>query len=190
MFYEEGHPDVTLKDWQGFKAWQKSCKILPLHHIDEVIDRSETKLPDRVLPLARGGAIASTALLRKAGYRSGSRQPRRWDRIRPGWWELSLDTGNLRGLDVKKIGSLWMVGRWHHTPYVEYLVFLFGSTPIFTRECRLAKQLAWYCSQNDLPSGLCWVRRIENYELAIEFARQRTIDEAGCLTGGRHGLLH
>ena len=187
MKLEDGHPNVSLSDWQAFKAGQKVGK--PLSDFDEVIDRRQLNLPDSVLPLARGGAVASTTLLRKAGYRPGTRQSQCWRRW-PGNCELALNTSCSRGLAVRKFGSLWMVGRWLNAP-MEELVFRFGSTPIFTRNCRSARQLAWYCFHNDLHSGLCWVRMVpKNYEQAIEFARQRTIDEAGCLPTDRHRPAH
>lgn len=152
MFYDVDRPDVTLSDWQTFR------KEFPSHLIDEVVDRTQLDLRDNFLPLARGGAIASTTLLRKAGYRSGTRQSQCWRREMPGAFELPLNTQLTRGICVRKFGNLWMVRRWHGTPHIEALVFRFGSTPIFTRNCPSAKQLAWYCSQNGLPEGLCWVR--------------------------------
>ena len=189
MFNDVDHPNVALSDWRAFTERQKICK--PLSLIDEVIDRSQLSLPDKVFPLARGGAIASASLLRKAGYRSGTRQSQCWRRVLPGVFELPLDTQFTQGIAVRKIGSLWMVGRWRGTPLIEDLVFRFGSTPVFTRDCPSAKQLAWYCFHNRPPGDLCWVRSIpKNCERSIEFARRRAIDEAGCLAGGRHGPLH
>ena len=187
MKLEDGYPNVSLSDWQAFKAGQKVGK--PLSDFDEVIDRRQLNLPDSFLPLARGGAVASTTLLRKAGYRPGTRQSQCWRRW-PDNCELPLNTSCSRGLAVRKFGSLWMVGRWLDAP-MEELVFRFGSTPIFTRNSRSARQLAWYCFHNDLHSGPCWVRMVpKNYKQAIEFARQRTIDEAGCLPTDRHRPVH
>jgi hypothetical protein len=197
MGFEFGYPNVSLADWQSFKAWQESCKTFPSHLIDGVIDRSRLNLPDNVLPLARGGAIASTALLRKAGYRSGTRQLLPWRRVGRSDFEISLMPSSCRGLSVTKIGDLWMVGRSSGTVYIDDLVYLFGSTPIFTRTCASAKHLAWYCAwhctPNQLPSGLGWIRSVpKNYQQAVEFAKQRAKHESGCSTQARipHGLLH
>ena len=66
MIYDIGHPHVTSLDWQTFRK-----EFSPLL-IGEVIDRSEIKLPDWFVPLARGVAIASDALLLMSGYRRPS----------------------------------------------------------------------------------------------------------------------
>jgi hypothetical protein len=60
MILEVGHPNVPLADWQAFRkeCWPSTIK--------EVIDRSEIKLPDWFVPLARGIAIASDHLLHRA----------------------------------------------------------------------------------------------------------------------------
>jgi hypothetical protein len=62
MRLEDGHPDVSPEHMKSFIAWQKVCRSLSL--IDEVIDRSECRMPNWFVPLARGAAIASPALLR------------------------------------------------------------------------------------------------------------------------------
>ncbi len=75
MMHEDGHPNVTLSDWQAFVAWQKS-RVSP-SPIEEVVDRNETGcLPDWFVPLARGIAIASDDLLREAGHHHGMYRPR------------------------------------------------------------------------------------------------------------------
>ena len=55
MFFEAGHPNTSLADWENFKMW---CSAAPLH---SVIDRVRMGLDDRVLPLARGGVIRATS---------------------------------------------------------------------------------------------------------------------------------
>ena len=66
------HPHIPLSGWQTFR------KEFSPYLIKEVIDRSEIKLPDWFVPLARGVAIASDHLLHRAGYRPGSYRPRGW----------------------------------------------------------------------------------------------------------------
>jgi hypothetical protein len=78
MFRDEQHPDVSLSDWEAFR------KEFSPYLIEEVLDRSQLKLPDRFVPLARGVAIPSPYLLGRAGYRPGSRRP-------PGWCKPHCD---------------------------------------------------------------------------------------------------
>jgi hypothetical protein len=101
MVFEHGHPNVTLKDWQGFKSWQKSQEVLPSHLIDEVVDRNETGLPDRFVPLARGGAIASDHFLHQAGHYHGKRRP-------PGWFVSPTASGFHKFMNPKFL----FVGRY------------------------------------------------------------------------------
>jgi hypothetical protein len=63
MIHEPGHPNTTLSDWQAFR------EDFSTHYFDEVIDRSELDLPDLMLPLARGGVIASDRWSRKVRRR-------------------------------------------------------------------------------------------------------------------------
>jgi hypothetical protein len=65
MFNDVDHPNVTLAEWQDFIAREKSCKEHPL--LDEVIDRSQCCVANWFVPLARGAAVASDALLRRVG---------------------------------------------------------------------------------------------------------------------------
>ena len=76
MAFEDGHPNVPLADWQNFLDWHESSKMFPSHPFEQVVDRSQLSLRDNLFPLARGGAIASRSLLRKAGYRSGAQHRR------------------------------------------------------------------------------------------------------------------
>ena len=81
MMFEEGHPNVTLAEWQGFKSWQKSC---PSRLIDELIDRDECGcFPNWFVPLAPGVMIASDELLRQAGHHRGMYRPRDWRPLCP-----------------------------------------------------------------------------------------------------------
>src|SRR5262249_17779753 len=132
MFHDTDHPNVSLSDWERF------LKELPSHLIAEVIDRSFT-IPDWFVPLARGVAIASDALLRKAGHHHGMNRPRGWVK---GSYTFTRTTGDTpRGLQHLRVWEcekprLWTVERLSESrPYRsdEVLVHQFGSTPIFTR---------------------------------------------------------
>jgi hypothetical protein len=165
MHYLDGHPNVSLPHWRTF------CEGFPQYRFTQVIDRCELGLDDNVLPLARGGVIASDAWPRSIGYSPRQGHPRGWSRVLPGVWELMLNEQHC--LHVRRIGELWMVGRCEGTPLIDFLVFHFGSTPVLTRDCRSAKYLAWYYSMNELPCDLRWVRAVpENCENAVELARQ------------------
>ena len=186
MIYDIGHPHVTPSDWHAF------LKEFSPHLADEVINRSETDLPDWFVPLARGVAIASDALLRKVGHRHGSYRPRGWRKTHCDVFERNLGPKDLmasKRLMVRGCGKhhLWTVERWgEKRPYNnadEVLVFLFGSTPIFTRSYQAAMRLAAYCHVNDPPAGLRWIAACpKNYECAVEIAQERRIDETLCAT--------
>jgi len=174
--FEAGHPDVPLLDWETF------CKNISPFLIGEVVDRNEVKLPDWVLPLARGVAYASDHLLRTAGYRVGSSRPRGWKKTHWGVYrrDTDLTTLKVRGYSNQK---LWMISRWNlNQPgghyWSETLVYLFGSTPIVTPNYQSAIYLAEYCLANRLI-GLHWVSTHPvDYESAIEFAKKRRVNEA------------
>ena len=55
MVHDECHPHVSLSDWKEHCSWSSP------HPFEEVLDRSEARLPDRYLPLARGAAIPTNA---------------------------------------------------------------------------------------------------------------------------------
>jgi hypothetical protein len=81
MFHDECHPDVSLSDWQGFCDWYSptaASGAAQYRAIEEVVDRSAIRLPMSCTPLARGAAIASPYLLRRAAYRPGAHRPRGW----------------------------------------------------------------------------------------------------------------
>ncbi len=154
MLFEEGHPNVTLEDWQAFKRWQKICKQWSV--IDEVIDRSECCIPDCFVPLARGVAIASDTLMRRIGQHVGTDRPP----PPPHWLNLRFDrftgffcSGDCAALEVRKFEgtNLWTVERHdldggRHDE--EVLVYMFGSTPIFTLSYQAAMRLAMHCHAN------------------------------------------
>ena len=159
MFCDVDHPDVSLAEW---RACQKE---FPPDLIAEVIDRSRIGLPDWFVPLARGVAIASNALLRDAGHRNGMYRPRGWvnynvDMFR---WMIDWDPNNARWLLVRQCNNqgLWTIERWRkkrtHGNADEVLVHEFGSTPIFTRSYQAAMRLAIHCHKNGPPAGLRWI---------------------------------
>jgi hypothetical protein len=154
MFHDVDHPRVPLSDWQTFK----NC---PPRLIGEVIDRTEAQLPDWFVPLARGVALPSDALLRSVGYRDGMSCPSGWDKTHCDVFER--DNIDLKRLKVRQCSNqgLWTVERWRDLwrPYVhsdEVLVHDFGSTPIFTRSYQSAMQLAMHCELKP-PLGLRWI---------------------------------
>jgi hypothetical protein len=179
MVHDECHPDVSLSDWEAFRNG-----VSP-YLIEKVLDRSAARLPWWYLPLARGAAIASPHLLRRAGYRPGSRRARGWSEpkrgagceevfkdlgedclivvsCKPFWW-IALNTGTL--------------ARPHdHSNFA--LVHNFGSTPILTRTYQEATYLAEFCFEQG-SAGLCWVHECpDDMNGAIDFSLDRAVDEA------------
>ena len=196
MMFEEGHPIISLKDWQGFKSWQKFQIGFPSHLIDEVIDRNGTGLLDWFVPLARGGAIASDALLRQAGHHPRMYRPRGWrEGSRDYYCQVIRDQGGrwLYGLAVRRCDKheWWVIERMV-ADVDEVLVHMFGSTPIFTRSYQAAMRLAMYCHANGPPSDLRWIKTVpNNKQTAIELARKRRIDQAlGANSAQPDGHLH
>ena len=195
MIYDIGHPHVTSPDWQTFRK-----EFSPLL-IGEVIDRSEIKLPDWFVPLARGVAIASDALLLMSGYRRPSDRPL-------GWRKTQCDVfikrtvpdkdKSFATLTVRQYANqrLWTIERYHegrkYEDITDVLVFVFGSTPIFCWNHQAAMRLAEYCQRNGPPPGLSWVAACpDDKDGAIEFARTRRIDEARCAPNAQlEGHLH
>ena len=182
MFYDADHADVSLSDWQIFV---KEC---PPFLIDKIIDRSEAKLPDCLVPLARGVAIASDALLRKAGHDNGMYRPRGWRKTHCDVfvWDIAPERfREIKCLKVRQCSNqgLWTIERWSETRRYdnadEILVHHFGSTPIFTRSYQSAMRLAMHCHVNGPPDVLRWIGACpKNYQVAVEIARERNIDEA------------
>jgi hypothetical protein len=177
MFHQDGHPDIKLSDWTAFR------REFSRHLIEEVIDRSEIKLPDRFLQLARGVAIPSSYLLGRAGYRPGSRRPPGWYKPHCDvlWKDIGPDSLIVRGYCNQ---PLWAIerngspGRPHGHPNMA-LVHKFGSTPILARTYQAATYLAEFCYGNDPPAGLRWVDECpDDMSGAVEFYRIRRIIEA------------
>ena len=177
MFRDEGHPDVTLSNWNTFRN-EFSHDL-----IGEVVDRSSIKLPDWFMPLARGVAFPSSYLLGRAGYRPGSHPALGW--CRPPcdflWKDIGPDSLVVRAYNGH---PLWLVerngspGRPHNHPNMT-LVHTFGSTPILTRNYQSATFLAEFCYLNGPPPGLRWVNECpDDFNGAIEFAQRRRINEA------------
>jgi hypothetical protein len=182
MFYDTDHPNVSLSEWERF------LKELPTHLIAEVIDRSKSGLPDWFVPLARGVGIASDALLRKVGHQHGMNRPGGWRKTHCDVFVRDIGPEgreHLKCLKVRQCNDqgLWTAERWSETRQCsnsdEMLVYPFGSTPIFTRCYQSAMQLAQYSHENGPPDGLRWISACpKDGKDAIEFARERSIDEA------------
>ena len=84
----------------------------------------------------------------------------------------------------------WTVERFRvdrrYTEITDVLVFDFGSTPIFCWDYKAAMYLAEYCQSKELRGGLRWVVACPgDKDGAIEFARNRRINEATCATSGQ-----
>jgi hypothetical protein len=179
MVRDECHPDVSLSDWNAFSTDSP-------YLIEQVLDRGAAGLPSWFLPLARGAAIPSPHLLRKAGYHPGSPRARGWSKPKrkPSREEVFKDLGE-NCLIIFRCESVWRIAldvgalsRPHN--YANFaLVHIFGSTPILTRTYQEATYLAEFCWLKGPPSGLCWVHECpDDMDGAIEFAQQRGINEA------------
>jgi hypothetical protein len=176
MVHDDCHPNVSLSDWKEYCGWSSP------HPFERVVDRSEARLPDWYLPLARGAAIPGRQLLSRAGYRAGSHRARGW--FKPNGEELYKDLGS-DCLIVQRSGPFWRIGRdtgalgrphnhWHFA-----LIDLFGSTPIITRTYQEATYLAEFCFKEGHLTGLRWVHECpDDMNGAIDFALQRRINEA------------
>ncbi len=172
MFRDEGHPNVPLANWNTFR--NEASPLL----IEELVDRGSIKLPEWFLPLARGAAITDPELLRRAGYRLGSRRAPGWDKLHRD--VLSKDIGSeslmVRGYCNQPLWTIERGGspdRPHNRPNMA-LVHYFGSTPILTRTYQAATYLAEFCYRNDPPAGLRWVNECpDDIKRAIEYALQR-----------------
>ena len=178
MFYNIGHPNITPSDWETFRDNFSAFVI------DQVIDRHEAGLPEWFVPLARGVAIPSHELLRQAGHCHGKRRPSGWRETSKDYFlhPLTLDSSLL----VRECGdtSLWTIERLQKERRYEVddvLVCVFGWTPIFARSYQSAMRLAMHCHVNGTPAGLRWFKAdLDKDKQAIEIARQRRVDEAGC----------
>jgi hypothetical protein len=172
MFKEIGHPNVSRADWELSRS-----EFSPFS-FSEVINRRKVTYPKWYLPLARGAAIASDYLLDKAGYAPGRQLPSGWEPQEPGVFKRTL--GDRSTLRVRQCGiqPLWTVelfhpnGKWVKSDKV--LVFLFGSTPVLTRDHVSAAHLADWAFANKLIGSLRWVDAFPlDHKRALAFARQR-----------------
>lgn len=187
VFYDFGHPNITLSEWETFR------KNLSPFLIDQVIDRHEARLPEWFVPLARGVAIPSNKFLRQVGHRDGMDRPGNWR-------ETSCDFFRWEDRQQKLIvrrsenEDLWTVERWNWigrgSEVDEVLVFTFGWTPILTRCYQSAMRLAMHCHINGpLPCTRWFKADLDKDKLAIEIARQRQVNETPVATGIQpHGL--
>jgi hypothetical protein len=172
IMFEAGHPDAPLAHWERFR--KNPSPFL----IGEVIDRSEKNMFAWFLPLARGAAIASDHLLWRAGYHPGSYRKRGWRKTHCDVFrrDLGQKTMKVRGNIVR---GLWTISRWNldqpgGQDRSETLVYLFGSTPIVTRNYQSAICLAEYCVVNRLLG----LQHPVDYESVIQLAKKRRVNEA------------
>jgi hypothetical protein len=181
MFYDVDHPNVTLSEWEAFKSSETTRQSV----ITKVVDRAVCGFfPDWFVPLARGVAIAGHALLTEARYRKGMRRPRNWINWDPDCYWLSV--GYTKGadrsnrLDVRRCdGHDWWLIERRMADVDQVLVCNFGSTPIIAPSYTSAMCLALHCNVDNPPHGLRWIKQApDDCSGAIEFARQRRIDEA------------
>jgi hypothetical protein len=175
-----GHPDVPLRDWNAFRVG------FSRFYLDEVINRDEVPLPEWFMPLARGVAIPSDALLRKLGDRDFGCY----------WVETNSEVFRMQHmtyyLQVRRCSddNLWTVERINNAyrPTVdEVLVFCFGATPIFARTHASAMQLAMSYNFSKPPSGLRWMKSpddLEGFEHLVKLARARRLEEHGAVPSG------
>ena len=181
MFYDVNNPDITLLDWERLR------KEFPRDLIDEVIDRNEAWLPGWFVPLARGVAIASDKLLRRAGYHHEKRCPHGWLETSPDHFLYPLTPNSSLLVRESDETNLWSIERLNSTRRYEVddvLVFGFGWTPIFTRSYHSAMRLAMHCHVDWPPCGLSWIKGMPtDPKPAIEIARQRHVRETSYAPG-------
>jgi hypothetical protein len=133
---------AVLKHWQTFLD-QPSPYL-----VAEVIERSNTELPDDFVPWAPGIVIASDYLLRAAGYHPGSRRPEGWSPGNPG---VFTKVTYRNRLTVRGCGEFWIIER----ETCEVLAYTYGSLPIVTRTYQAAMRLAEYCHPRPLEGENC-----------------------------------
>ena len=167
-YVDDDHPNVPLSDWRAFVKDSSP-------YLDQVIERHECCLPDWFVPLARGVAVASDVLLRKASRSRGtySWEPGRRVSLGPA---APLDrpddynrigeapiqhnvfecwVGDYECLLVRKLrNQLWTIETYNaassFTDADTVLVHRFGSTPIVSRTLAQAELLAIHCWENQL----------------------------------------
>jgi hypothetical protein len=169
MFRDEGHPNVSLSDWNTFR------KEFSPHLFEAVIERSNLSMAQWLVPLARGCVVASPALLQRAGCVPGVRRQRVWRLDRNGAFTRNVDPGSFLKVSQLPGSKLWMVE--HNGLRNRILVFLFGSTPVVARTARAATYLADFSLESSL-SSLCWVRSTpSDYQKAKQYAMERRFSE-------------
>ena len=134
-------------------------------------------------------------LLQRAGYRPGMGCPPGWYQANPGYFERHLCWDSFLTVRDCEGTNLWTVERLpagqRSKDHTEVLVHVFGSTPIFTRSTRAAMCLSEHFHANDLQHGLRWVRSVpQNHKSAVEWARQRHVEEALLTARPEPGVLH
>jgi hypothetical protein len=127
--------NAVLRDWHSFVAGRSPFVI------SEVIERTNTDLPDDFVPWAVGVVTPSAYLLEQVGPHWGP-----WECTAPDVYQALFCRNKLM---VRGCGELWTVER----QIDEVLVYSFGSLPVFTRTREAAMQLAEYCHAL-LPHGL------------------------------------
>jgi hypothetical protein len=179
MFHENGHPDVSLSDWKTF------CDQFSPFLFSDIIDRQAVKLPDWFLPLARGIAVPSDYLLNRAGYVPGKYRPRSWKPTGTHYYACSVGIGTAPAkLFVRRVDNqpFWTIELLSNTNkyagWDKVLIFLFGSTPVFTRNYQSAMYLADWVFKDDRHLGLGWVDVCpQDVQAATAFAKQRSAYE-------------
>jgi hypothetical protein len=172
--FEDGHPNVALSDWETFRR-----EFSPLL-IKEVLNRKDVRTPDWEVPLARGYAIASSLLLQRAANQCGMHFLLEW---RQGKMYFVRETGPHELFVTQYYNQdLWAISR--RLPVLsmqerdETLVFVFGSTPMLTRDYQSAMNLADLCSDSP-PPGLRWNKTCPDYRFdGVKFACKRRASEA------------
>ena len=155
MFHFKGRIDerrnAVLTDWAHFLKDRSPFVIA------EVIERSNTELPNDFTPWAPGIVTPSDYLLRAVGSRLGG-----WECTNPGVYRKILYGNKLL---VRGCGEFWTIERQIETT----LAYKFGPLPIFARTHDAAMQLAEYChlpgtedepyhaSPRGVASSLRWV---------------------------------
>lgn len=174
MFYDGRIPDVAPADWESFRNGYSPALI------EEVIDREQAGLADWFLPLSRGIAIASVALLRQTDCRDGKWPSREWWEQSPGFFTRKMP--DFRSLIVRQSNDddLWSIERWNagrKSEVDEVLVFYFGATPIFTRSHTSGMRLAMRCHLSEPPHGLRWFKGPLDVYGAMEFVKKRSTED-------------
>jgi hypothetical protein len=168
VFRDEGHPDVSLSEWTAFR------KGFSPYLFETVQDREDGFVANRIVPLARGRAVASRAFLRKAGYRAGMRPRQGWRKTIAG--NLTRDIDEEYHLLIRQLPDqkVWTIEHHAYTSgaFRKILVFLFGSTPVVAGTPEAATYIADFCFDN-VPAGFRWIKSVPSEYHA---ARRRALE--------------